>query len=107
MKLFKSILFAILTIGSLQTASASSDPMTTAATEIRDMLKSSLENQQFDNNTKIFITFILNENNEVLVLSTNDNSLDRVIKNTLNYKVLENLDLENGKKYTLPVTLIK
>ena len=46
-------------------------------------------------------------NNEIVVLSTNNDNLDSMIKTSLNYKSIAAENLEQGRKYTLPVSFQK
>ena len=107
MKALKSILFAFLTFASIQSATASSDPATSTTGEIRQMLQSTIDSKDFTADTKVYITFMLNTKNEVMVMSTDNQSLDGFIKSTLNYHSVASVDLEQGKVYTLPVLLKK
>lgn len=107
MKVLKSILFAFLTFATIQTASASEDPGLTTATEIKEILQANIDAKDFSSDTKVYITFMLNTKNEVMVMSTNSDGLDGVIKSTLNYHIISSVDLEQGKVYTLPVLLKK
>jgi len=55
----------------------------------------------------VYIDFIVNEKAEILVLSTSDRNLDKLLKSRLNYKILETGELEFFKKYTIPVRIDK
>jgi len=55
--------------------------------------------------TKVNISFFINSKNEIIVVSTNNNDLDRVIKGTLNYSKIAVNDLEYNKVYTVPVRI--
>lgn len=52
---------------------------------------------------KVYVDFMINPKGEILVLGTNNNSLDKEIKNRLNYKKVVNHQLEYNKVYTLPI----
>jgi len=41
---------------------------------------------------------------QIVVLSTNSNDLDSLIKTSLNYKEIAAVNLQVDKKYTVPVT---
>ncbi|MBK9254039.1 MAG: hypothetical protein IPM42_00980 [Saprospiraceae bacterium] len=56
--------------------------------------------------TKLNITFMVNHQNEIIVVSTSNVNLDNVIKSTLNYKKLDMSNLEYNVLYTLPVTIM-
>jgi hypothetical protein len=53
--------------------------------------------------TKINISFFINSQNEVIVVTTNNKELDNVVKSTLNYKKIAVNELEYNKVYTVPV----
>lgn len=55
--------------------------------------------------TKINISFFINAQNEVIVVSTNNRDLDAVVKSTLNYKKIAVNELEYNKVYTVPVLI--
>lgn len=56
---------------------------------------------------KAKIFFMVNSHNQVIVVQTNSDEVDRAIKNNLNYKTLKNRDLEVNKVYTLPIRFEK
>ncbi len=53
------------------------------------------------------VHFMVNTSNEIVVLRTNSKEVDKVLKSSLNYKSLENRDLEANKVYILPITFQK
>jgi len=55
--------------------------------------------------TKMSISFFINAQNEVIVVSTNNRDLDAVVKSTLNYKKIAVNELEYNKVYTVPVLI--
>ena len=56
---------------------------------------------------KAKVFFMMNSYNEVIVVQTSSDEVDLAIKNSLNYKTLENRDLEVNKVYTLPIRFDK
>lgn len=54
---------------------------------------------------KLSITFMVNHQNQIVVVSTSHPELDAVVKATLNYKRLNMNELEYNVLYTLPVTI--
>jgi hypothetical protein len=52
----------------------------------------------------LYVDFIINDLGEILVLSTNDETLDSRIKTKLNYKKINSTELIPNKKYTLPIS---
>ncbi|MBK8515549.1 MAG: hypothetical protein IPL55_04450 [Saprospiraceae bacterium] len=55
--------------------------------------------------TKVNISFFVNEKNEVIVVDTNNKDLDGIVKSTLNYKKIAVTELEYNKVYTVPVQI--
>lgn len=53
--------------------------------------------------TQVKIKFMINDNREIIVLSTNDTHLDGDLKRALNYMVLEDDDLVPYRVYILPL----
>jgi hypothetical protein len=53
---------------------------------------------------KINISFLVNGQNEIIVLSTNNEEFDSLIKSALNYKKISVSELDYNTVYTLPVT---
>jgi hypothetical protein len=47
---------------------------------------------------------MLTEKNEIIVVSTNNQKLDRVVKDALNYEKVKTGDLQAFQIYVLPVT---
>ncbi len=52
----------------------------------------------------VMMKFTINDQNELLVLSTDTPQLDKVIKYKLNYLELEHHELKSEKIYVLPLT---
>lgn len=105
MKILKFIiLFTIITL-SFSSLKASGDPVVETPKEIHQMLQSSLAGSNAD--AKIYITFMLNNDNEIVVISTSDKTLDLKIKDALNYQELKSTYLEKGKKYVIPFSIKK
>ena len=53
---------------------------------------------------KVKLKFMVNENNEIIVLSTEDSELDGRLKSALNYKAVSSNDLTPYKIYILPIS---
>jgi len=107
MKVIKTLLFALLTFATIQTATAGTEPTTSTAREIKNLLDDAFNKIEVESETKVYITFMITESNEIVVVNTSNDTFDDTIKNKLNYKNIISNDLQKGKKYTLPVTLIK
>ena len=73
--------------------------------QIQTILKT-IDFQNFiEKETKVSISFFINSQNEVIVVSTNNKDLDAVVKSTLNYKKIAVIELEYNKVYTVPVVI--
>lgn len=110
MKITKSFFSALIVVAFAATSFASvptnySSTDTKALTEIQSLVKKinfdfeSLESQS------IKVHFLVNTSNEIVVLKTSNDKLDRIVKANLNYKSLDNRDLEVNKVYILPITI--
>ena len=110
MKFKKSFFSALLVLALVSPALASSptfDEGTTGSKALKE-IKSLVEDINFDyaalDNQTVKVHFMINTSNEVVVLRTNSKDVDQVIKYGLNYKSLENRDLEINKVYILPIS---
>ena len=75
-----------------------------ALTEIQNLIQDlDLNYEELDNQT-VKVHFMVTTKNELVVLRTNHEDVDQSIKFGLNYKELENTDLEVNKVYILPVS---
>lgn len=105
MKSVKSILFvlglALLTpFAHATTVSGVKNP---EGIQIQKMLKEMGGFEELKRGEKINISFLVNGQNEIIVLSTSNSEFDSLIKSTLNYRKISLSDLEYNTVYTLPV----
>ena len=108
MRITKSILMTALFALILGTASASTNPETNSArSEIKKMIEKADLAKSIKSDVTVHVTFMVNGDNEIIILSTDKKNLDSSIKSTLNYKKLKSSDMEVNKTYTLPVSLKK
>lgn len=108
MRITKSLLFSILFAFVLGTASASTDPTTNSArTEIKELIVKANITKDLKAETTVNVTFQVNAKNEIIVISTDNDSYDTSLKTVLNYKKLKSSDMSIGKTYTLPIKLTK
>ena len=111
MNFSKIILTAAFTIAISTFSFASTDtkinPTATnkaVTTQIKTMIqKLDIDTETFESKT-IKVKFLVNESNELIVLSTGDSDLDKTIKNALNYKEVDTTSVTYNKVYILPVT---
>ncbi len=70
-------------------------------------IQSYLEKLEFNKvisvSTDVKISFTINDRNEMVILSTNQESLDALIKTGLNYKQIDVSKLERNTTYIMPV----
>lgn len=57
--------------------------------------------------SKFFIAFLINKENQLIVIDCSAKQNEGLIQAALNYKVIENHGYEANRIYTLPVTYIK
>jgi len=106
MRITKSILFSALFALVLGTATANSNPESnTARAEIKTLIEKSNLATDLKKDVTVYVTFMVNAKNEIIVMSTDQENFDSKIKSTLNYKQLKSSDIKSNKTYTLPVTL--
>jgi hypothetical protein len=93
----------------LNTAFANeADPASVKKTEvnqIQSMLKSIDYGKFLEKETKLNISFFVNDQSEIIIVSTNNENLDSVIKSTLNYRKISLDKLAFNKVYTVPVVI--
>jgi len=108
MRISKSILFVALFAFFLGTANASTNPENiTARKEIKTLIQKTNIASTVDKKVKVNVTFMVNEKNELIILSTDQKDLDHRIKSALNYKKLKSSDMKVNVTYTLPIVLKK
>ena len=73
--------------------------------QIQSMLKKIEYGQFLEKETKLNISFFVNSQSEIIVISTNNKELDSIIKSTLNYKKLALDKLKFNEIYTVPVII--
>ncbi len=106
MRISKSLLLSALFTLVLGTVSANTNPENNSAREeIKQLITKSHLVSNIQAETTVNITFIVNEENELIVMSTDDVEVDRAIKSVLNYKKLKSSDMMVNNTYTLPITL--
>lgn len=104
MRILKSFLFVALTMVSFTAVKAEVSPTSPETTQIKTILEKAFSKMEIEEQN-VSLTFMLTDKSEILVLSTNNEELDRSIKEILNYQKIAKKDLEAGKKYTLPVSI--
>lgn len=110
MRLFKSIFASAVMMAFVFSANANNltNPKTTdVRVEIKELIKDLDLTSYVDGEKVVKINFMLNTENEIIVLSTSDRTMDKVLKSTLNYKKVNDADIEQNKVYSIPVRLIK
>jgi hypothetical protein len=56
---------------------------------------------------RTYVKFIVNSNNEIVVVNVSSSEFDSRIKSKLNYKKLKTQDLQRNEIYTVPVVFKK
>lgn len=86
---------------------ANTTPLNISTSKAVDEIKELILKIDFDQSTmtidKAKIYFMINSNNEIIVIQTSSDEIDNKVKSTLNYKTLKNRDLLVNKVYTLPI----
>jgi hypothetical protein len=73
--------------------------------EISDKLRN-IDLRNYDiTDYDVKVQFTINDKNEMVVLRTDNEDLDDLIKDTLNYETLKSIDVKRNKIYSINVTL--
>ena len=105
MKSVRSLLTVVCfaMISTFVTAGVMPNIRKTESAQIQAYLKGIDFHKIVGTDTKVNISFMINSQNEILVISTNNKELDSVLKSALNYKSISVTELEYNKVYTVPV----
>ena len=108
MNIKKSLLSLALAIAiSAPTFAISPDAFTKPNKAAIKQIENIIQKMDFDidevKDLTIKIKFMVNEDSELIVLSTGESKFDSKIKGALNYKSVDNEGLEQYKVYILPV----
>ena len=101
----KSSFFLSLVFVALCFTTSFANPFIEANTDIQEKVKKVLTNFDFDElkGQTLKIRFMLNDKDEIIVVSTNDEKLDDRIKSALNYTKVDRENLSHFEVYILPV----
>jgi hypothetical protein len=102
----KKVFFALLFVSVASMSFANTvTPTKTDGAELRTELLSLLGTPQLESSMeeRVMIHFTVNTQNEVVILSTDNEELDSYIKSRLNYKQLTTSDVIINERYTLPL----
>jgi len=107
-KVFFAVVFSIL-ISSFAFANPDTGMEPNASSKtVTTKIKSIIQNLDIDldrmESKTVKLKFLINDNNELVVLSTGDSSLDSTLKNALNYRVVNAENMKYNNVYILPVT---
>ena len=104
----KKSFFLSLTLVCTFVVSSIANPILKPIKALEIKIKSELEKIDLDykelNGQTVKIRFMLNEKKEILVLSTDQESLDDKVKAVLNYDKVSDVNLSPFKVYVVPVT---
>jgi hypothetical protein len=108
MKKLKLILLALVLFTGTLSTYAANDPHVSSNKTTKEIAKI-LENPDFEFEESIYayVTFIVNKNNEVVVLFVDceTKGVCKFIKNRLNYRQL-GTELEKGVEYKVPIRIV-
>lgn len=104
LKLFVAVVMVVLNTG-ISSLSASETAKKPEVNQIMNYLSRVDYSDVIKSDMKLSITFMVNHQNEIIVVSTNRPELDNVIKTALNYKKVDMDLLQYNILYTLPVTI--
>ncbi len=113
MKNLKTIIAIVaLSFATVSVSATETEPTTAKKNAFRSQIVSLLGNDisslsNGSTDIKASIKVMLNNNNELIVISTRtkSNSLDLYVKSRLNYKKVDVTGLKKGEVYTIPLTI--
>jgi len=82
----------------------SPEKKSTTVNEIRATIQNLRLNVKDIETEKVKLKFMVNGDNEIIVLSTEGSEIDGRLKSALNYKSIDSNDLEPYKVYILPIS---
>ncbi len=97
-------MLGLVVFSTMMFASPKNNIINSEGKQIQKMLTSNNVMNGLDKDTKVNISFLVNGQNEIIVLSTNNQDLDQAIKSALNYQKISVSELEYNTVYTLPVS---
>lgn len=56
--------------------------------------------------TDVRVQFLINDENEIIVLRTDNDELDSIVKRTLNYEEVDDHDLSKNRLYSISIKLV-
>ena len=98
----------LLSTGSIFANDLNKEKKTSKSQNLSEQIGNYLNNNDFTENQQGYsaqVLFMLNDDKEIIVLSveTNKGDLEDFIKSRLNYKQVDIINYEEGKKYTVSV----
>jgi hypothetical protein len=75
--------------------------------KLRAEIAKLMSDAKWEDSKKFNISFIITKNNEIVVTSTSDASVDEEVKALLNYKKLDVAGVTPNEIFVLPVTIVK
>ena len=107
MRFKKSILGLLLVAVFAAPSFANANPTSETSKTLKE-LKTIIQDLNIDitslDQTTVKVRFMLNSDNEIIVLSTDNADVDATIKYSLNYREVKNSELSKNKIYVLPVS---
>lgn len=107
----KSFLFSISLLATTLTATALDHPASGPTADLGSEISSILEGINFDDatweSTTLYVKFIIDDNDKLIVLSSGKDEVAAMVKNRLNYQTIKTKAKQNNTVYTIPVTIQK
>ncbi len=108
MKNLKNLISSLCVVLLVTTSSnlVTAAPFSTNPSSVQEQISAFLQGIDFntvDEEKTILVDFLISDKNELMILSTNADNMDKLIKAKLNYKKLSSHELDRNKKYSIPI----
>ena len=105
--IFLSVCLMITTLFAVANPSGNGDPNESLTLQLSEIINKSTIWENIESGTKILMSFTINSDGEIVILSTDSPSLDTAIKDILNYKKVNVNENFQNEIFHLPISIQK
>lgn len=97
---FTAALAILVSFTSFAATGSTDEPSTSGIKKMIQKLDLKFQNLEDES---VMVKFMVNDNDEIIILSTDESKLDDTLKRALSYKKLKNSEFKPYKIYVLPI----